>query len=58
VLFRSWNLVKPGGVIAGDDFNYTNRSSPYGVRTALVEFCNEKDRKITVIGNSQYLVQR
>ena len=57
-LALAWKLVKPGGVIAGDDFNYTKPGSPYGVRTALVEFCNEKDRKITVIGDSQYLVIR
>ena len=56
-LEMAWTLVKPGGVIAGDDFNFKNLSSPYGVRTALVEFCNDKDRPIVLIGDSQFLVR-
>jgi hypothetical protein len=57
-LHLAWGLVKENGVISGDDFNARSGPCRFGVRTALLEFCNEKDRRLSVIGNSQWMFTR
>lgn len=58
---RAWDLVKPGGIIAGDDCSYT-RYWKNNVEEAVTEFCQAKGipwQRFPVHGHTdQFLIRR
>lgn len=53
----AWEIVSPGGIIAGDDYEYT-RHWKDNVQRAVNDFCQEKGIEHEVYEHGQFLIRR
>ncbi len=56
-LILSWNCVRKGGIITGDDYFLKDSDGSYSVKSAVNQFCDEYEVTKVLIGH-QYLMQK
>ena len=55
---RLWSAkVKPGGYLAGDDFDWKDESDEFSVRQAVEQFAREGKLRLEVLGQSQFFFE-
>jgi hypothetical protein len=53
----SWDKVKKGGLITGDNYHYAGDWDD-GVRVAVNEFIGEKNPKVLLIAKDQFIIEK
>jgi hypothetical protein len=49
--------LRPGGYIAGDDFNWQDEKRIFSVRRAVMQFADERELPIHLVRGNQFLIQ-
>lgn len=57
-LRKACNVIKPGGIIFGDDYKWPGEKyGKPGVMLAVDQFCKEKNLKATKLGHVQFMIR-
>lgn len=53
----AWNVIRDGGIVAGDDFFWKDEAGTEAVKSAVTKFCRDKNVGFRLFGN-QFLIRR